>query len=162
MNQNEFRRCAVVGIGAVGAAISYALMRSALFSEIVLIDTKEEKAQGEAMDLSHGSVFTPPQRIFSGKFSDLAGSSVVIIAAGANQDPGESRMDLFERNAKILDSILEEVQVFAPEALLLIVTNPVDLLTYRAVKKLGYDITGTPGKSNPGHRLGNGSRHSPA
>lgn len=147
MNINEFRRCAVVGIGAVGAAISYALMRSALFSEIVLIDSKEEKSQGEAMDLSHGSVFFPPQRIFSGSFSDLAGASVVIIAAGANQEPGENRPALFERNAKILDSILNEVQVYAPGALLLIVTNPVDLLTHRAVKKLGYDITGTPGKA---------------
>lgn len=135
-------KCTVIGCGFVGAACANALMTEALFKELVLIDINRARAAGEAMDISHGMAFSGPQRITAGTWEDMRDSACVVITAGANQTGGESRLALAERNIRILESILPHVRDFAPDAILLIVSNPVDLLTRRAVQWFGYDKPG--------------------
>ena len=100
------RKVAVVGCGFVGASIAFSLMQKSLFSEMVLIDANQAKAEGEAMDLSHGLPYASEMDIYAGTYPDLADSALTIITAGANQKPGETRLDLIERNVKILQSII--------------------------------------------------------
>lgn len=131
------RKCAVVGCGFVGAAIAYTYAESGLFSEMVLLDVNHKKAEGEALDISHGLPFLAPMNIYAGEYADLSDAALIVIAAGANQKPGETRLDLLSRNLSIFDGIVEGIVRYNREAIILVVTNPVDLLTYYTWKKSG-------------------------
>ncbi len=131
-------RVAVVGVGNVGATFAYALLLSGLASEIVLIDANRAKAEGEAMDLNHAVPFTHPTRIWAGNYPECAGAAVTVLAAGASQKPGETRIDLIKKNAAIWRAIIPEVAKHNPAGILLIATNPVDVLTYAAWKLSGF------------------------
>ena len=130
-------RVAVVGVGNVGATFAYALLLSGLASEIALIDANHAKAEGEAMDLNHTVPFTHPTRIWAGDCSDCAGATVTVLAAGAGQQPGETRLDLIKKNASIWRAIIPQVVKHNTTGILLIATNPVDVLTYAAWKLSG-------------------------
>lgn len=131
------RRIVVVGAGAVGATFAYALMIRGQADEIVLIDINRAKAEGEAMDLRHGLPFVRPVDVHVGDFSDCAGADVVVITAGASSRPGETRLDLAERNAGIFRQIIPEIVRYNSHGVLLVVTNPVDVLTYLTLKLSG-------------------------
>ena len=105
------RKVAVIGCGFVGASIAFALMQKGLFSEMVLIDANHAKAEGEAMDLSHGLPYTASMDIYAGDYKDVADCGLIIITAGANQKPGETRLDLIEKNVGILKSIVPQITV---------------------------------------------------
>ncbi len=119
-----------MGTGDVGASFAYALMIREVASELVLVDIDTRKAEGEAMDLNHGLSFGSPMKISVGDYSDLAHCNVVVICAGASQKPGESRLDLLARNAAIFRTIVPHVVQNNPSGIILIATNPVDILTY--------------------------------
>ena len=131
------RKAAVVGCGFVGASIAFTLMQRGLFSELVLIDANCAKAEGEAMDLSHGLPYTAPMDIYAGDYDDAADCGLIIVTAGANQKPGETRLDLIGKNVAILKSIIPEIRRRNFEGILLIVSNPVDVLTYAAWRMSG-------------------------
>jgi len=132
-------RIAIVGTGNVGATFAYSLLLSGVASEIVLIDVNRKKAEGEMMDLAHAMPFTLPAEITVGDYSDCAGAAVTVITAGVNQKPGETRLDLLKRNADIFGQIVPEVARHNPEGILLIATNPVDVLTY-----VSFRVSGLP------------------
>ena len=119
----------LVGAGMVGSSFAYALMQRGLANELVLIDADTARAEGEAMDLNHGLPFVGPLRIAAGDYDQLAGSEVVVITAGANQRPGETRLDLLQRNAAVFRDIVPQVVAACSDAVLVIATNPVDILT---------------------------------
>ncbi len=131
------RKVGVIGAGLVGSSFAYALMIRGVASELVLVDANREKAEGEMMDLNHGLSFTPPMKISAGSYQDLEGCQVVVLTAGAGQRPGETRLDLLSRNAAIFRSIVPEVVKYNPGGILLIATNPVDVLTFIALKQSG-------------------------
>src|SRR3954467_12358149 len=130
-------RVAIVGVGMVGATFAYSLMFSGVAREIVLIDLNRARAEGEAMDLNHTAPFAQPVRIWAGDYADCAGAAVTVICAGAAQKPGETRLDLVKKNAGIFRSIVPEAARHNPNGMLLIATNPVDVLTYAALKLSG-------------------------
>lgn len=130
-------RVAVVGVGNVGATFAYALLLSGLAAEIVLIDANHARAEGEAMDLNHAVPFTHPTRIWAGAYEDCAGATVTVLAAGSNQKPGETRIDLIKKNASIWRQIVPEVAKYNPQGIVLVATNPVDVLTYAAWRLSG-------------------------
>ena len=132
------RKVAIVGCGFVGAASAFALMESGLFSEMVLVDAHPAKAEGEALDISHGLPFAKPMQIHAGGYEDLADASLIIVTAGAAQKVGETRLDLIKKNIGIFASIIPAITQYNKEAILLIVANPVDVLTYAALKLSGY------------------------
>ena len=134
----NIRKCAIIGCGFVGSSSAFSLMQSGLFSELVLIDANQAKAEGEAMDLSHGLPFARPMEIYAGSYDDLTDCGLIIITAGANQKPNETRMDLVNKNVGIFKSILPEIKKRNCEGILLIVSNPVDILTYAALKISGF------------------------
>ena len=138
MKQINNKKAAVIGCGFVGSASAFALMQSGLYNELVLIDVLKSKAEGEALDISHGIPFAKPLNIYAGDYPDLADASIIILAAGANQKPGETRLDLLKKNAGIFKSIVGEIIKYNTEAILLIVSNPVDILTYAAAKYSGF------------------------
>ena len=127
----------MVGCGFVGSASVFALMQSGLFTEIALIDANEKKAEGEAMDISHGIPFASPMKIYAGTYDDVADAAIVIISAGAGQKPGETRLDLVHKNVGIFKSIIPEIAKRNFAGILLVVSNPVDILTQVAVKLSG-------------------------
>lgn len=131
------RKVAVVGCGFVGAASAFSLMQSGLFSEMVLIDSDPAKAEGEALDISHGVPFAKPIKIYAGGYDDIKNASLIIITAGANQKPGETRLDLVKKNIGIFKSIVPEIKKRNFRGILLIVANPVDILTTVAQKLSG-------------------------
>lgn len=131
-------KIAVVGAGYVGATFAYALMISGLASHIVLIDANHERAEGEAMDLNHGASFARPVAIHVGDYPDCAGAEIVVITAGTAQQPGESRLALVQRNLAVYRQIIKKIILYAEEAVLLIVTNPVDVMSYAAWKLSGF------------------------
>jgi len=130
-------RVAIVGAGHVGATFAYALLLSGLATEIVLIDINRDRAEGEAMDLNHTVPFAHPTRVWAGDYADCAGAIVTVIAAGAAQKPGETRLDLVRKNAAIFRQIVPQVVRHNPDGILLIATNPVDVLTYVTWKLSG-------------------------
>lgn len=132
------RKVGIIGCGFVGATIAFALMQRGLFSEMVLLDVNRSKAEGEAMDLSHGLPYTSPMEIYAGDYRDLQDCALIIITAGANQKPGETRLDLTRKNLQILRSILPRITATAFSGIMLIVSNPVDILTYEAKRISGY------------------------
>ncbi len=132
-------RIAVVGTGNVGATFAYALLLSGLASEIVLIDANHAKAEGEAMDLNHAVPLLPqPARVWAGTYEDCATALITVVTAGAAQRPGETRLDLVNRNVAIFKQIIPEIVRHSPNTILLIATNPVDILTYVALKLSGF------------------------
>ncbi|HCB10648.1 MAG TPA: L-lactate dehydrogenase [Cyanobacteria bacterium UBA11991] len=133
------RKVVIVGCGFVGSASAFALMQSGLFSEMVLIDANNDKAQGEALDISHGVPFAKPMKIYAGSYDDIKDASLVIITAGANQKPGETRLDLVKKNISIFKSIIPEIKKRDYKGVLLIVANPVDILTTVAIKLSGFE-----------------------
>lgn len=131
---NDFRKCAIIGCGFVGASTAYTFMQQRLFSELVLIDSNFEKAKGEASDMMHGISFLSPMSIYAGEYKDLTDCSVIVIAAGAGQKAGESRLDLLSRNVQILFEIITNIKKYNDTAILLVLSNPVDILTYAALR----------------------------
>lgn len=129
----------IVGAGQVGATSAYTLLLSGLVSELVLVDLNQKRASGEVLDLSHGIPLIPPADIRYGDYDKLAGSDIVILTAGVSQKPGETRIDLVKRNVQVFQSIVPQVVRYAPDAILLVVTNPVDILTYETLKISGLD-----------------------
>ena len=138
MNNLNIRKTAIVGCGFVGAASAFAIMQSGLFSEMVLIDANKTKAEGEALDISHGLPFAKPMKIYAGDYDDITDASLIIVTAGAGQKPGETRLDLVKKNIAVFKSIIPEIAKINKDAILLIVANPVDILTYVAAKLSGY------------------------
>lgn len=134
----NIQKAAIIGCGFVGTSIAFSLVQKGIFSELVLIDADEKKAEGEAMDLSHGLPFTKPMEIKAGGYEDIADCAMIIITAGANQKPGETRLDLVHKNVEIYKSIIPKIVEKNQEATLLIVSNPVDIMTYVALKLSGY------------------------
>ena len=132
------RKAAIVGCGFVGASIAFRFLQQGLFSHLVLLDANQAKAEGEAMDLSDGLPYGAAMEITAGGYDDITDCALVVITAGANQKPGETRLDLIEKNTAILQSVIGEITARDFEGILLIVSNPVDVLTYAAWKISGY------------------------
>ncbi len=132
------RKVAVVGLGFVGSASAFALMQSGLFSEMVLVNRDMSKAEGEALDISHGLPFAKPMKIYAGTYDDIVDAAVIVITSGAGQKPGETRLDLVRKNVDVYRSIIPEIAKRNCEGILLIVSNPVDILTSAAVKLSGF------------------------
>ena len=134
----NIRKAAMIGCGFVGSSSAFALMQSGLFSEMVMIDVNREKAEGEAMDIAHGLPFARPIKLYAGTYDDIVDASIIIITAGANQKPNETRLDLIHKNVGIFKSIIPESAKRNCEGILLVVSNPVDILTYVAMKLSGF------------------------
>ena len=130
-------KVSIIGAGDVGATIAYTLQLAGLVTEIVLVDLDKKRAKGHAMDMSHGLFFTPPVRISAGEYGDCEGSELIILTAGARQRPGESRRELTARNAKICREIVTLIRPHIGKAKLLVITNPVDVMTYVVLKESG-------------------------
>ena len=131
------RKIGVIGCGFVGATTAFTLMQSKLFSEMVLLDTDWNKADGEAKDIAHGIPFSSQMKIYAGNYNDIDDAAIIIITAGANQKPNETRLDLVKKNVGIFKSILPEIAKRNYQGILLVVSNPVDILTYTALKLSG-------------------------
>lgn len=134
----NIQKAAIIGCGFVGTSIAFTLVQKGIFSELVLVDVNKDKAEGEVMDLSHGLSFAKEMEIKAGGYEDIADCAMIIITAGANQKPGETRLDLVHKNVAIYKSIIPEIVKYNKEAILLIVSNPVDIMTYVALKLSGY------------------------
>lgn len=150
----DLRKAAIIGCGFVGSATAFTLMQSKLFSELVLIDVDKARAEGEAMDISHGMPFAAPMKIYAGSYDDIVDADIIIITAGANQKPGETRLELVKKNVAIYKNIIPEIANRRCRGILLIVSNPVDILTLAALK-----LSGFSGK--PGNRFRNSIRYCP-
>lgn len=134
----NYRKVAMIGCGFVGAASAFALMQSGLFSEMVLLDANQEKAEGEAHDIAHGVPLGNPVRIYAGNYDDITDAAIIIVTAGANQKPEETRLDLVHKNVAIFENIIPQLASRNCPGILLIVANPVDILTYTALKLSGF------------------------
>ena len=132
------QKAAIIGCGFVGSSTAFALMQKGLFSELVLIDADQKKAHGEAADIAHGRPFAHMMQIYAGDYADVGDCGLIIVTAGAAQKPGESRMALVHKNVEILKTIIPQITAQNFEGILLIVSNPVDILTYAAWKISGY------------------------
>lgn len=131
-------KVAVIGAGAVGSTTAYTIMCGGLFNDIVLIDINKDKAEGDALDMAHGVSFVKPVNVSCGDYSDCTDADIVIITAGAPQNPGETRLSLVQRNVKILKSIVSSLMKYVPDdVIILVVSNPVDILTYITQKLSG-------------------------
>lgn len=135
--QHITNKVAIIGIGNVGATLAYALTLSGLATEIVLIDRNKFKAEGEAMDLMHAVPLVRPTKIYAGDYSDIKGATITVVTAGTAQKPGETRLDLAQRNTDIFKQIIPEIVKHNPDGLILIASNPVDVLTYASIKISG-------------------------
>lgn len=133
----NMKKVAIIGAGFVGSSIAFALLNEDIFNEIVLIDRNKEKAIGEAMDLSHGLPYRSNMNIYAGEYKDIKDASIVIVTAGASQKDGETRLDLINKNVAILRSIISDIKPINMEGILLIVSNPVDILTHVAYLESG-------------------------
>ena len=128
----------IIGTGMVGSAIAYSLATEGSAEKLILIDVNKERAVAEAMDISHAAPFTFGSKIIAGDYKDLKDAGIVIITAGANQKPGETRLDLLEKNVGIFKGIIPEVVKYAPNAILIIAANPVDIMTEVTLKLSGF------------------------
>ncbi len=131
-------KIAIIGAGKVGSTFAFALMISGLAREIVIIDKNESLAFGESMDLIHGISLTHPTKIYAGSFENCNDADIVVITAGANQKPGQTRLDLVQANVAIFKDIIPQICEYAENSILLVVTNPVDILTHVTLKLSGY------------------------
>ena len=134
------RKIAVLGTGNVGATVAYTLTLSGIASEIVLVDINKEKAEGEALDLTQCAASVPSVKVWSGEYEDVAGSDIVVVTFGVGRKPGQTRLDLAKINLGILKSVMPGVAKIAPEALYVVVSNPVDLMTYETIKCTGLPV----------------------
>ncbi|MBC7880987.1 MAG: L-lactate dehydrogenase [Anaerolineae bacterium] len=139
----ESQRCylskgAIIGAGQVGMACAYSMLIQNTFDELVLTDINKLKLEGEVMDLMHGLPFVEPTQVKAGTFEDCQGADIVIITAGAKQRPGETRLDLVQRNAQIFQQLIPELVQFCPDAIFVVVSNPVDIMTYLTLKLSGF------------------------
>lgn len=141
-------KISIVGAGFVGSTIAYSMTMRGTASEIVLVDVNNKRAEGEAMDIEHGMPFLATTEIHAGSYADTKNSDIVVITAGTNQKPGETRMDLISRNAAIMRDVVSQVAPQSPNALLVIVSNPVDVMTRVAQEVSGFD---------PKHVIGSGT-----
>jgi len=132
-------RIAIIGAGSVGATFAYSLMISGLAEEIVLIDRNQAKAEAEVMDLNHGQPFVKPLKIWAGSYVDCRVADIVVITAGAKQKPQETRLALVDRNVLIVKDIVTQVTGAGFSGIFLMVSNPVDVLTYFTWKFSGFD-----------------------
>ncbi|QTC41938.1 L-lactate dehydrogenase [Bacillus sp. V3] len=130
-------KVALIGTGFVGSSYAFALLNQGIAHELVLIDMNKDKADGDARDLNHGLAFASPMKIHAGDYSDCQDADLVVITAGANQKPGETRLDLVEKNIKIFKGIVDQVMASGFNGIFLVATNPVDILTYATWKFSG-------------------------
>ncbi len=126
------------GAGAVGATIAYTLTLSGYINDLVLVDIAKDRTEGEALDLNHGSAFINPMNIKAGDYEDTKDSDIVIITAGIAQKPNQTRIELVKRNIEVLESVIPEVVKYSPNSILLVISNPVDILSYVAYKLSGF------------------------
>ncbi|WP_232698000.1 L-lactate dehydrogenase [Brevibacillus daliensis] len=133
----KISRVALIGSGFVGSSYAYALVNQGMVNELVIIDVNKNKAEGDAMDLSHGIPFSSPMKIWAGDYSDCKDADLVVITAGANQLPGETRLDLIEKNVKIFKTIVSSIMNSGFSGIFLVASNPVDVLTYATWKISG-------------------------
>ena len=138
MSNTNPRKVAIIGCGFVGSTIAFSLMQSGLFNEMVLIDRNIDKAEGEALDISHAMTFSHPLSIYAGTYDDINDASILIITAGAAQLPGETRLDLVHKNVGIFKSIIPEIKKRNYPGIILVVSNPVDILTQVTLKLSGF------------------------
>lgn len=138
MINKKTNKISIIGAGFVGSASAYALMIQSLASEIVIVDINKEKAEGEAMDLAHGASFVKSVNVTSGDYAATANSDIVVITAGVGQKPGETRLDLINKNVGVFNQIIPEIVKYSPNSILLVVSNPVDILTHIAYKISGF------------------------
>ncbi|MGM0523600.1 MAG: L-lactate dehydrogenase [Bacillota bacterium] len=136
---NKTKKVAIVGTGFVGSSYAYSLVNQGTVSELVLIDLNKERAEGEAQDLNHGVPFGSPMKIKAGDYADCHNVDLVVITAGANQKPGETRLDLASKNANIMRGIVKEIMASGFDGILVIASNPVDVMTHVA-----YEASGLP------------------
>ncbi len=141
-NETEFsrvpsRKGVIIGAGQVGMACAYSLLIQNTLDEMVIIDINQEKLKGEVMDLTHGLPFVEPTQVYAGTVENAVNADIIIITAGAKQKPGQSRLDLVSRNVEIFRSLIPDLVRYAPQAIILIVTNPVDVMTYVSQKFSG-------------------------
>ena len=132
------RKVVIVGAGAVGSSFAFALAQKGLADEITLLDANHDLAAGQVLDLAHGLPFYPPVQIYVGEKRDYADANIIVITAGAKQNPGETRLNLLQRNKVLIESIVDEIVSENSQAILVIVSNPVDILTYVALKRSGW------------------------
>lgn len=135
--KTETTKIAIVGAGRVGSTLAYTLACSGVVREIVLVDADQERAEGEAMDIAHAGTFNAPVTVTGGSLAEVAGAVITVIAAGSAQREGESRPALLQRNVSVLRGIVAEVMRINPDGLMLIATNPVDTLTFAALRLSG-------------------------
>ena len=133
-------RVAIIGCGHVGTTAAYALLQSELVREIVLLDAEPDRAEGEAMDLQHAVPLGPPVQVWAGDYGEAARSDIVVMAAGASGKPGESRLDMLDRNVGIVRDCLEQLLREGFEGILLMTTNPVDVLAQIAQRESGLPV----------------------
>lgn len=133
-------KVAIIGAGDVGATLAYTVQLSSLATEIALIDIDKEKAHGHALDMSHGLFFVAPVSVYAGDYSDCREAKVIVITAGSRQKPDETRLDLVNRNAGICRIIVEQIAPYVGDAVVLVVTNPVDAMTYVVLKRSGLPL----------------------
>ena len=132
-------KVAIIGTGRVGASCAYALQLRGLASEIVLINANRQRAEGESMDINHGSLFTKPVRVRAGDYKDCRDADIVVLTAGTSQRPGDTRLDLLKNNATILERMLAPALRYLEDTIVIVAANPVDVLTY-----LTWQMTGLP------------------
>ena len=142
------KKVTIIGAGSVGSTIAYTMAVNGIATEIVMIDINEAKAMGEALDIRQGVPFCPPVSIYAGCYQDAQGSDVVILTSGIARKPGQSRLDLAQTNVNITKSIIPQIVKHAPDAIYIIVSNPVDILTY-----VFHKVSGLP----ESHIIGSGT-----
>lgn len=138
MTTKNHRKVVLVGDGAVGSAYAYSMMNQGIAEEFVIVDVVKERTEGDALDLEDAQVFTSPKNVYSGDYSDCKDADVVVITAGAPQKPGETRLDLVNKNLKILSSIVKPVVESGFDGIFVVAANPVDILTYATWKFSGF------------------------
>ena len=138
MEKKKVNRVVLVGTGFVGSSYAFALLNQGITEELVLVDVNKEKAEGEAIDMNHGLPFAPSKtKVWSGTYADCEHADIVVLTAGANQKPGETRLDLVAKNTAIMKSIVSEIVANGFNGIFLVAANPVDILTYAAWKFSG-------------------------
>lgn len=138
MNDKKTGKISIIGAGFVGSTTAYTLLLSGLVSEIVIIDIDKAKAEGDVLDMSHGMSFLRPVNIKAGEYEDMKDSDIIIITAGANQKKGETRIDLVKKNTEIFKSIVPNIVKYSANSIVIVVTNPVDILSYVTQKISGF------------------------
>ncbi|HEU0112203.1 MAG TPA: L-lactate dehydrogenase [Flavisolibacter sp.] len=140
MKDSKTTRVVIIGVGAVGSTTAYTLLLRERMDELVLIDANQAKAMGDALDMNHGLPFLGKAKVWAGSYEDCADADIIIITAGAAQRPGESRVSLLKRNVAIFESITDEVLKYNSDGILLIASNPVDIMSYFTWKKSGWPV----------------------